>query len=232
MAQQVCLDGWKTRRIGKQRPGWLRPNEPPRRSDARARLHRATHHKNRKAGLSGSQRQSPARRQIDELGGAPYPDHHGSQRRAARGLFTRAQNSFHVIHPHQHEAGRIKPQSTQAVRIQAARFNLQDVLPDKDDRTLTGSPGSKTQTESGSCRAVGLRCRINLMQPNPRQTTAQRPVDRFGAQSNPLLGHLGERDHFESRRHHPTTPQNTPFVLVLFLKRKLSSDNVTSVVCK
>ncbi len=92
------------------------------------------------------------------------------------------------------------------MRIEAARFNLQDVLPDEDDRTLTSSPGGKTQTETGRCRAIGLRCRINLMQPSSRQTAAKRPINCLGAKSNPVLGLLGERDHFESRRHHPTTP--------------------------
>lgn len=180
MAQQPEIESRITRRIGLQRPRRQGRDQPARPGGAGG-WRGATQQKGRDARRLGRQRKAPADRQIKLARLAPGLDHDRPQRRASGGLRASPQHALRVAGPHQQDARGIEAELGQPRRMQTARLAIQRILPDPEDRALTGRAQRNAHGKPRRGGEIGAACRIDLVQRRARDAAAQRLVQPGGA---------------------------------------------------
>jgi len=141
-------------------------------------LRRDAQHQGQDAGLSGRERQTAARGQIQLMRSAPGLDQRRAECGAACRFRARAQHAGAVPDPDKEDLGRVEAELGQARRMQSAGLGVEEILPDPQHGTRSG----RTQGERGGKARrrgdIGLRRGIDLMQGGAGNASFERLVQR------------------------------------------------------
>lgn len=136
-------------------------------------------------GLFRHEREPPAGREVEQARLAPGFDQHRPERRAARRLRSRAQNRGRIAGPHEQHTVRVEAELGQTGRMGPARFGVERILPDPEDRPLPRRPPGQPERDDRGGREARHALRVKLMQGSTDETAVQDSVELGQPEADP-----------------------------------------------